>query len=113
MELKTKKFRWRGRLRSTALKIDGSQPRAIGRFGTASGINDIHQPAAILANKWRDLPTARLAFLAWKVMRKMHGENSLKLTLAGDTFSGSFDLRLSRFAGFARRSGWQVRNDFV
>jgi hypothetical protein len=51
MELKTKKFRWRGRLRSTALKIDGSQPRAIGRFGTASGINDIHQPAAILANK--------------------------------------------------------------
>ena len=60
-------------------------------------------------------------------MCKMHGENSLKLTSAGDTSSGSFDLRLSRFppqlaqkrrdpgapfAGLARRSGGQVRNDF-
>ena len=45
-------------------------------------------------------------------MCKMHEENSLKLTSAGDTSSGSFDLRLCRFAGLARRSGRQVRNDF-
>ena len=38
-------------------------------------------------------------------MCKMHGENTLKLTSTEDTSSGSFDLRLSRFAGLARRSG--------